>query len=262
MTRSISLAILMALAMDLGYSQERNKPLAFEVAAVTPCKAGTPEPPGEHAGMVQFTSPGGRFRAAAASLNSLMEWAYGIQPFQHSGGPNWMDNDRYDIIAKAGSNATDDEMKQMTQTLLAERFHLKFHTDQKTLPVYVISLGKNAPSLFPPKEGEAHSLQVIPKSSPEQKVLTYHVVATRFSLKQLTDVFARQLGSVIQNETGMNGDYDFTLDLTPDDAHPNALDPSILMAAMREELGLTLKTSKAPVDIFVIDNIEKVTGGN
>ena len=67
----------------------------------------------EHAGMAQFTSPGGRFTARATTLKFLLEWAYGIQPSQHSGGPSWLGVDRYDIVAKAEGNATDDQMKLM-----------------------------------------------------------------------------------------------------------------------------------------------------
>ncbi len=97
---------------------------------------------------------------------------------------------------------------------------------------------------------------------PDQKVASFHVIATRFSLTQLTDTFARQLGRVIVNETGLNGDFDFTLDLTPDDSRPNPLDPSLLINAMREQLGLAMKSQKAPVDFLVIDSAEKVVAGN
>jgi uncharacterized protein (TIGR03435 family) len=262
MTRTLILATLLTLSSCYGYSQELAKSPAFEVASITPCKPGTPEPPGEHAGMVQFTYPGGRFRASATTLNFLLEWAYGIQPSQHSGGPSWIETDRYDVIAKAENNASDDQMKLMMRTLLADRFQLKFHNEKKVLPVYVISVGKTAPRLFPPKDGETHSLRVAPQIGPDQKIASYHVAATRFSLAQLTDTFARQLGRVIVNRTGLDGDFDFTLDLTPDDSRPNPLDPSLLISAMREQLGLGLKSEKVSVDTLVIDSAEKVAAGN
>jgi len=262
MARTLTLAALVTLSMYHGYGQDLAKAPAFEVASITPCKPGTPAPPGEHAGMVQFTSPGGRFRASATTLVFLLEWAYGIQPSQHSGGPSWIDTDRYDVVAKAEGNPTDDQMKLMLQTLLTERFQLKLHHEIKELPVYVISVGKTAPKLFPPKEGEAHSLRVSPQMGPDQKVASYHVVATRFSLTQLTDTFARQLGRVIVNKTGLDGDFDFTLDLTPDDSRLSPLDPSLLIDGMREQLGLTLKSQKEPVDFLVIDSAEKVAAGN
>jgi uncharacterized protein (TIGR03435 family) len=262
MTRTLTLATLLVLSVYPGPCQELAQGPAFEVASITPCKPGTPEPPGEHAGMVRFTSPGGRFRASATTLKFLLEWAYDIQPSQHSGGPSWIETDRYDFVAKAEGNATDDQMKLMAQTLLAERFRLKLHRERRMLPVYVIAVGKTAPKLFPPKDGETHSLQVSPQMGPDRKIVSYRVTATRFSLTQLTDTFARQLGRVIVNKTGLDGDFDFTLDLTPDDSRPNPLDPSLLISGMREQLGLTLKSQKATVDYLVLDSAEKVAAGN
>jgi uncharacterized protein (TIGR03435 family) len=212
--------------------------------------------------MAQFTSPGGRFRASATTLKFLLEWAYGIQPSQHSGGPSWIGTDRYDIVAKAEDNATDDQMKLMVQTLLADRFKLKLHHERKTLTAYVISVGKTAPKLFPPKDEETHSLRFAPQMGADQKIASYRVFATRYTLTQLTDVFARQMGSVIVNQSGLNGEFDFTLDLTPDEGRPNPVDPTLLLTAMREQLGLTVKSQKVPVDILVIDSAEKVAAGN
>ena len=258
MTKILTFAALMALSFDHAHCQSLP---TFEVASITPCKPGTAAPPGEHAGMVQFTYPGGRFKADATTLQFLLEWAYGIQPSQHSDGPAWMTADRYDIVAKAEGNATDEQMRRMVQTLITDRFKLKVHHESKELSVLVVSLGKGAPKLFPPKDDEVHAIRIAPQSGTEQKN-AYHVVATRFSLTQLTDTFARQLGTVIVNQTGMNGDYDFTLDLTPDDSRPNPLDPTILLSAMREQLGLTVKSQKSAVDFLVIDGVEKVVAGN
>ena len=103
----------------------------------------------EHAGIADFITPGGRFTARATTVKFLLEWAYGIQPSQHSGGPSWISDDRFDIVAKAEGDATDDEIKLMVRTLLAERFRLKLHHDRREVSAYVISTGKTAPKLFP-----------------------------------------------------------------------------------------------------------------
>lgn len=216
--------------------------------------------------MVQFTYPGGRFNATATTLKYLLEWAYGILPAQHSDGPSWMPNDRYDITAKAGGDATDEQMKRMVQTLLAERFKLKIHRESREVPVVIVSLGKTAPKLFPPKEGETHSIHImplmVPGPGPDQKATSFHVVATRFTLAQLNEVFSRHLDRVIVDQTGLQGDFDFSLDMTPDEDRPNPLDPAIVLAAMCDQLGLTVKSTKAPVDFLVIDSAEKVMAGN
>jgi uncharacterized protein (TIGR03435 family) len=262
MKRTVVLAAILSLPVHHAHCQDLAHAPAFEVASITPCKPGTPEPGEERMGLVRFTYPGGRFDAKATSLKFLLEWAYGILPSQHSDGPSWMENDRYDIVAKAEGNATTAQMKLMTRTLLAERFQLKFHRETREVPVIVISLGKTAPKLFPPKEGEKYSMRIEPQMGPAGKIASWHVVATRFSFAQLNETFSRQLERVIVNQTGMEGDFDFTLDLTPDENRPNPLDASIIIATMRDQLGLMVKSQKAPVDFLVIDNAEKVVAGN
>jgi uncharacterized protein (TIGR03435 family) len=195
-------------------------------------------------------------------LQFLLEWAYGIQPSQHSSGPSWIATDRYDIVAKAEGNATDSQMKLMVQTLLSERFQLKLHHEKKNLSVLAISLGTTPPKLFPPKDEEVHAIRIVPQTDSDQKIFSFHIVATRFSLSQLSDTFARQLGRVIVNETGLDGDFDFTMDLTPTDSQHNPLEPSLLITAMQEQLGLKLKSRNAAVDYLVLDSAEKVAAGN
>jgi uncharacterized protein (TIGR03435 family) len=163
MTKTIVFAAVLACAAMQGHCEDIAKAPAFEVASITPCPPGTPPPPGEHNGMVQFTFPGGRFTAKATTIKFLMEWAFGILPAQHSGGPGWLEEDRYDIIAKANGNATDRDMKLMTQALLIERFKLKFHRETKDVPVLILSAGKTPPKLFPPKEEEKNSMKIVPR---------------------------------------------------------------------------------------------------
>jgi len=213
--------------------------------------------------MEQFTFPGGRFSARATTVKYLLEWAYGIIPAQHSEGPGWMGDDRYDINAKAATeHATDDEMKLMAQALLADRFKLKFHHEAREAPVLILAPGKTPPKLFPPKPEEKYALKVAPLTGQDQKIVSYHVTATRFSFAQLNLTFARLLGRVIVNQTGLEGDFDFTIDLTPDENQPNPLDPSLLVSALREQLGFNVKSAKAPVDYLAIDSVEKVAAGN
>ena len=262
MRRTVVFLTLLCLPAGYCCGQSLTSLPSFEVADIKPCEPGTPEPPGQRMGMVRYTFPGGRFEARATTVTFLVEWAYGLLPSQHSRGPAWMENDRFDIVAKAGGNATDDEMKLMVQALLGERFHLKFHHESREAPVLTLSLGKTAPKLLTPKEGETHALRIVPQMDQDQKIVSYHVVATRFSFAQLNQTFARQLERVIVNQTGLEGDFDFTLEFTPDENRPNPLDPSLVILAMRNQLGLTVKADQGPVDYLVIDNVEKVNGGN
>jgi uncharacterized protein (TIGR03435 family) len=213
-------------------------------------------------GMVQFTYPGGRFRASATTVKFLLEWAYGIQPSQHTGGPAWLETDRYDIVAKAEGEAGDEQMKLMVERLLADRFRLKIHRESRNISAYVISIGKSALKLSPPKDGETHSVRFAPRMGTDQKISSYHIIVTRFSLSQLSDTFARQLGRPVVNQTGLDGEYDFELELTPDESRPSPTDPAFLLSALRDQIGLTVKSEKIPMDILVIDSAEKVEAGN
>src|SRR3954468_2383967 len=125
MTKALIAVALAAFSLNQGNSLAFAQAPAFEVASITPCAPGTPAPPMEHAGITDFISPGGRFTARATTVEFLLEWAYGVQPSQHSAGPAWIRSDRFDIVAKAAGNAADDEMKRMLQTLLEDRFRLK-----------------------------------------------------------------------------------------------------------------------------------------
>lgn len=262
MLQTLNLAALLIFSIDHGHCQEPPKLPSFDVTSVTPCKPGTPAPQWEHAGVAQFTSPGGRFTARATTIKFLLEWAYSLQPAQHTGGPSWLDTDRYDVLAEVEGNPTDDQMKLMTRSLLAGRFHLKAHREQRIMPVYVLTLGKTPPKLFPPKEGETHAIRAAPQMGADQRPTAFGIVATRFSLAQLSDTFARQFGRVVLNQTGLEGEYDFSLNLTPDDGAPNPMDQSHLLSALRDQLGLVVKGEKAPVEVLVIDSIDKVAAGN
>jgi uncharacterized protein (TIGR03435 family) len=260
MRRTLSFAALLALPLAHGHCQSLP---TFEVASITPCKPGTPEPEYEHTGMAPFIAPGGRFDAKSASLKFLIEWAYGILPVQHSGGPDWMGSDRFDIVAKAPSpNVPYEDIRLMTQALLAERFKLKLRRETREVPVVAISIGKTPPKLSPPKDDEKRSLKVIPQMGTDQKVVSFHVVGTRFSLAQLNQTFARQIGRVIVDETGLKGDFNFAIDLTPDESSPSPLDPTHILNAMRDQLGFVVKSQKGPVDFLVIESAEKVVAGN
>src|SRR5215467_10380078 len=200
MMRTLLLTPVLALLVSHCHCEQSVNDPAFEVASITPCKPGTPPPDWEHSGMVRFILPGGRFTAQTTTVKFLLEWAYGILPSQHSPGPAWMSEDRYDILAKAAGNATDDEMKRMVQALLADRFHLKLHHETREAPALVLTLGKTPPKLFPPKDDEKYSLKILPQTGADQKVVSYHIAATRFSFAQLNRTFARQIDRVIVNQ--------------------------------------------------------------
>jgi len=117
MTRTLTVVVLTTLSFLWAQCVAFAAEPAFEVASITPCEPGTSAPEMEHTGITNFVSPGGRFRAHATTIEFLMEWAYGLQPSRHSKGPGWFGTDRFDIVAKADHDATENEEKLMVQTL-------------------------------------------------------------------------------------------------------------------------------------------------
>lgn len=262
MTRTLTVVVLTAFSFLCARGVALAGEPVFEVASITPCEPGTPAQEMEHTGITNFVSPGGRFRAHATTIEFLMEWAYGLQPSQHSKGPGWFGTDRFDIVAKADHDATENEEKLMVQTLLADRFRLRLHRESKEVAAYVVSVGRSAPKLFPPKDGELHAMRFTMGGGPDQKIVTYHVIATRYTLAQLTDVFARRVDRVIVDKTGMGGEFDFTVDLSPDEGSASLTDASMLLAAMKEQLGFNIQSEKAVVDYYEIDGVDKAAAGN
>jgi uncharacterized protein (TIGR03435 family) len=261
MTRTFMYASLIIFSIHHLHCEEVGKAPAFDVASITPCKPDAPAPAMEHAGIAEFIYPGGRLSANCTTLKFLIEWAYGILPSQHSDGPGWIGTDRYEIAAKAEGNPSDAQMKLMMRTLLAERFKLKLRNESREVTAYVISAGKTPPHLVATKEGETRVVRVDPRTGADQRMV-YRVILTRFSLAELGDTFGWQLGRPVVDRTGLKGDFDFALDLTPDESHSSPIDPSLLIDALREQVGLSVKSEKTAVDFLVIEGVEKVVAGN
>jgi bla regulator protein BlaR1 len=255
---------------------------AFEVASIKPNKSGT--------GMTMLhTTPVG-FSASNISLRALIQQAYGVEENQILGAPSWVGSERYDIEAKVASSDTDalhdlnpDQRRLMLQPLLADRFQLKVHTELKDLPVLVLVVAKGGPKLHEAKPGDTYPNGLkgfdgeaggpgMMLMRPGQ--LTAQGVDLSFVAKQLS----QQLGRTVQDQTGLTGKYDFTMQWKPDrdpSPMPGAPQPgqqgpdatlstdsseASIFTAVQEQLGLKLESGKAPVEVLVIDHVEAPSG--
>jgi uncharacterized protein (TIGR03435 family) len=265
----------------------------FEVASVKANKSG------DNRIGIGF-APGGRFRATNVPLRELISAAYGTpQPlaaFQITGGPKWMDSDRFDIVAKApgdpqpGPNGPPAAMFAMLRNLLAERFQLRVHRETKEVPIYSLVLaradGKLGPQLRPTATDCAALMAAArgrgappPPPAPGERVpcgmrmFPGNLSGGSSSMAQLTNVLARFVNRTVVDKTGLTGNYDLVLHWTPDqmpqgrgDAPPGApalpaIDPNgpSIFTAVQEQLGLKLDSARGPVDVLVIDRVEHPT---
>jgi uncharacterized protein (TIGR03435 family) len=220
---------------------QQNSAISFEVASIHPNTTGSPD------SIVNLPDTG-RLSVTNATLETLIRNAYGVQKNQILGGAKWIDSDRFDIQAKTAAPIRDADERPLLQSLLADRFHLKVHQETRKLPTYALRLAKSGPK-FPEHKGEAGAIRT---SRGADKV---RVTAERFSLSQLAGILSRQLDRVVQDETGLRGYYDFSLEWDPSQA-PDSPTPSIF-SALEEQLGLRLEASKGPVPVLVIDRAEK-----
>lgn len=204
-------------------------------------------------------------------LRTLIAAAYNLNPKTISGGPAWVDSNHFDIVAETPGDTppTYDEQMTMLQKLLADRFDLNFHREQKQLPVYALRIANSGPKL---KRSTA-SPDSFPQGPPPLiftvSLPTVHLPARYASMAELASVFQRAvLDRPVVDETGLSGRYDFDLEFTPDETEWGGAfagrqntdsDKPGLYTAMKEQLGLKLEAAIGPVETLVIDHIERPT---
>jgi uncharacterized protein (TIGR03435 family) len=225
--------------------------------------------------------PGGRFTATNATLRQLIRNAYQLQEFQITGGPAWLDRDRFDIVAKAEGTGQDDPVRRqlMLRALLAERFALTVHIDKRELPIYALvpakSDGAPGPELKPstPECEVQGAGRTANRAACDLRVLPGTIAAGRATLTELATGLSPLVGRIVQDRTGLAGSFAFTLRWTPEQMSPGlerkaralGLPPvdtegSSLFTGVREQLGLKLDPQKGPVDVLIIDRAERPKG--
>ena len=201
--------------------------------------------------------PGGGITATNMTLRSLIHWAWGLNTLELEGGPPWIDEDRFDIIATATGNPEVRQTLALVKTMLADRFALVMRTERRRMPVYALSLaradGRFGPSL-------RRSTADCTMASCGSRINAGSMVSTGISLDDLSKDLAPRAGRLTVNRTGQSGLFDLELRYNPDpgSARGSADLPS-LFTAVDEQLGLKLEAQTADVEVFVIDRAEKPT---
>jgi len=246
--RTLHLTVIGALAIvAVPWAVAQTMPKAFDVISIKPDKDGH--------GLDAGPQPGGRYTARNVPAGFLVTEAFGIREYQIIGAPKWLNDERYDILAKIDSpkQIGDEQLRPLLRALLVDRFRLKYHTEMKEFPVYSLVVGKGGPKF------SADNNILIPSSL---NVSSNNARATMTGRKIPMSQFAKGLGdmagrTVIDN-TGLTGNFDFKLDWSPSEATGETL-PSIFVA-VQEQLGLRLNSvKKAPVQVVVIESMEKAT---
>jgi bla regulator protein blaR1 len=232
---------------------------SFEVASIKPNRSGA-----RNSGFKRFT--GGELDATNITLKMLIAFAYDTPPERILQGPPWLDSERYDILAKPDRSADQPVDRSMgairlrTQTLLADRFKLVLQKETRQLPIFRLLVDKGGPKhLLPPKG-----------ATPDLLTNGRHVTCQAASMAFFAKNFLTgQVGGPVFDETGIAGNFDFSMDWSPTDNTPKSLPDAVdertapeatgpsLFTALKEQLGLKLEAGKGPVDVLVIDHAEK-----
>jgi uncharacterized protein (TIGR03435 family) len=260
---------------------------AFEVATIKQSKSG------DRLTGIQ-RQPGGRVTVTNIAPRTIIKFAYQLAAFQLVGGPAWMANDRFDIIAKLEGNPEfpglgggPDPIQLAMRTLLADRFKLKIRRETREMDIYALVLlktGTPGPGLRPstvdckalanaPRRGGAPP--PAPRATEPQPCSLMVGAGTirmgGFPISQVATILSGQTERMVVDRTGLTGNWEFMLTFAaeqrgqppPDDRRPDgpAPDPNApsLFTALQEQLGLKLESTKAPVDVTVIDAIEHPT---
>ena len=265
-----------------------NIPLYFEVASVKPSD------PKANPNMVAIRrAPGGRFDTVNSPVRMLITFAYQIQAFQLIDAPDWVNEERYNIIAKMegdppaiipGSGA--DHMMLAMRSLLADRFKLAVRRETRELDIYALTMarpgGKPGPALKPASgdcspEAFAARRGAPPPApgGPPPVVCGIQQGPGRirfggFPLTLFASNISNRVGRQVVDRTGLTGNWDFEMTFAPE-ASPGALPPGAdaapplnpdapnFFTAVQEQLGLKLDATKGPVDVLVVERIERPT---
>jgi len=228
----------------------------------------------------RVNAQGSRVTITNNPLRNIIRNAWGLQNFQIVGGPDWISTDRWDVVAKAEGNPMGPQMLAMLQTLLADRFKLVTHRETREMPIYALVLARTdrsfGPNLHPsPTDCQKELSAAIARGGgPPQtgKVLCgIRSVSGHMEMSAVPMAnFARNLspiaGRSIVDKTGLTGGFDAELTWTPDaslgapqDGPPTTNDGPSLFTAMQEQLGLKLDAQRGPVEVLVIDAVERPT---
>ena len=261
-------------------------PQSFEVASIKLNKSGE--------GFIRMQiQPGGRFTATNITLRELVRAAYQLQNFQVLGLPKWSESERYDILAKAEGElpqgpptGAPGPLQLMMRSLLVERFNLKVHQEKQELPIYALVLARDdrktgarlvasttdCAAMVAARRGGGPPPQFVPgqRMPCGMRMGPGQLSAGAMTLTQFGNGIAQMVGRVVQDRTGLTGNFDIDLEWTPDRMPQGTPPPGVelppvdpngpsIFTAIQEQLGLKLESTRGPVDVLVVDSVEQPT---
>src|SRR5947207_15618817 len=203
------------------------------------------------------TTPG-RVTISNETLRNIIRGAYGARNLQVLGGPGWIDSERWDISAGTGDANQNVSTKPMMQALLAERFKLVARVETRELPIYALVMARADRQAGP----QLHTATIecsIQSTACGSRTTQGMITSTAQTMADTAVNLTQFAGRRVADKTGLTGRFDFTLAWTPEGgaALTDAIDGGSLFTALQEQLGLKLESERGPVEVVVIDAVER-----
>src|SRR5215510_10611652 len=257
MLREFAVVSLAALSVAV-FGQSSSTQASFEVADVHISPRGTST-------AMRTLLRGGRYELQNATMVDLVRTAYGIDAENVFGGPNWVEFDRFDIIAKAANDTPQESLKSMLQAVLADRFKLVVHNDTKLMPSFVLTQGKAKHKL---KEADPSgkigcqtqplTVRTVDNRSIPQTISTCRNVTMEAFTKELRTIAGGYFTTAVIDATELKGSWDFDLKFTPKALEPIAGGDAVsIFDAVDKQIGLKLEERTLPRNVLVIDQVNR-----
>jgi uncharacterized protein (TIGR03435 family) len=231
----------------------------FDVASVKPNTTGEP-------GWQLGPPRRGHESITNLELRKIIASSFRTQDKMVVGGPSWIDTARYDIDARGATEATDVVVWEMMRSLLAERFHLKYHLETREMTVYALSIARGGHRLGDPAQGRCGDAIKAGRECGAIRFPAYGVAIDNMPIGALTAVLARRLQDrPVVDDTGLKGLYDAAVRWMPDEMKPEELaalpadarPPDVsLFEAFEQQAGLKLEARRRPTQVLVVDSVQ------
>jgi uncharacterized protein (TIGR03435 family) len=275
-----SVALFAALAISAASAQT---PDSFEVASVKAMGPASAELLARFGAGCDGSFPRVENRrfSVTTTAYALMTWAYGFNKnggcgFVTNGnfivgGPAWLRSERFDVQAVMPESAppvTTDSflngrapaLETMLRTLLADRFTLTIHREMRESPVYAMVPARGGITLPAAKAGEPVNYGIARRRDVDGQSVD-HLIVSRANMTYIGIMLGIITRRPIVDRTGLTGEYSFDVPFAPQDAKPGETSPAAsIFTAIQEQLGLRLEDTRAPVEVIVVDRVEKPTG--
>jgi uncharacterized protein (TIGR03435 family) len=227
----------------------------FEVASIRQNNSGS--------GSSGLNIKGETFTTTNFSLIRLMQFGYEVTDAQIIGGPEWVRSDRFDIVAKFAPGARRDQLTLMLRALLEERFQLRLRHEKREMPLFELTLARDDRRVGPNLHDCSNNDDTSGVSTPQKPFTAPRGGAVAAGacapMSNVASLAAGRLQSIVQDNTGLPGNWRYDIYFGPDLPDPNSANPDLpsFVTALREQLGLKLERTRGPVDVLVIESAER-----